>query len=511
MKEWQREIQSLRKHLLPHVEKGVASSPAAACNLLPADLLDIALSRSLRRARHGDEQVAAWLAQSQRQATLKTHRVPLASLEHWRIAPESGNIEHEAGRFFTILGTAVRRRDRYEEAEWDQPYVDQAEIGILGILAAEMEGVLHFCLQAKEEPGNINSIQLSPTVQATYSNYRRSHGGKAPPFVEMFLQAQARDILYSRLQTEDGGRFLYKSNRNMILRCNPASLPALDDHYIWLTLRQIAALLKLDNKINACTRSILAAALQTGVVARRILRPALKACGLEQELDLTLWPDDPPPVLGRARAVTHVRDGHAWLDEQKASTHMHVRNVPLKSLADWRIDQEGYFSHRENRFFRVVGLAVETSGREVARWTQPILENPREGIIGLLVQNIDGHRHLLMQAKAEPGNRPSVQIAPTVQFTPANYLDNLSLEKPFLFDEFLHPRLSRVVPDSRQSEEGARFYREEHLYRILELPEGVSLDPPPNYRWCSLEAIRCLLHAGEQLNSSARSILTCLL
>ena len=34
-------------------------------------------------------------------------------------------------------------------------------------------------MQAKVEPGNINSIQLSPTLQATRSNYTKAHGGIA--------------------------------------------------------------------------------------------------------------------------------------------------------------------------------------------------------------------------------------------------------------------------------------------------------------------------------------------
>ncbi len=508
----QREIESLRRHLLPLIEENVAASPSAFCGLSAPDLLDVVLSRYLPWGRHEREHVNAWLAQAYRHSTLRTERRPLTALDHWRINPESGNIEHEGGRFFTVLGTSVRRRDRFDELEWNQPYVDQPEVGILGILAAQIDGILHFCLQAKEEPGNIHSVQLSPTVQATYSNYRRSHGGKSPPFVDLFLNAAPRDILYSRLQTEDGGRFLYKSNRNMIVRCDPDNLPGLDEHSIWLTLRQIVTLLKQDNTINACTRSILSALLHSGTVALHQLRSALTANGISEEFDFALDASlEDPSSRNRGGTSAHLREVLAWLDEQKASTHLHVRQLPLKALRDWHIDSDGFFSHREGRFFRVIGLSVETSGREVARWTQPILENPREGVIGLLVQTIRGSRHALMQAKAEPGNRPPVQIAPTVQFTPANYLDNLHLGKPFLFEEFQQPSQCRVVSVSRQSEEGARFYRERHLHRILELPPDANLEVPPNYYWCSLEALACLQHMGELLNSSARSILTCVL
>lgn len=503
-----RQLDRIRRELAPAIRDRSATTPRALVGFTPDDALDIALSRTLDVARHEDAHVAAWLAQTYRRSTLQTERVPLAALDKWRINRDTGNIEHETGRFFTILGTKIRQRQHDDELHWNQPFVDQAEVGILGILAAEFDGVLHFCLQAKEEPGNINSVQLSPTVQATYSNYRQSHGGKAPPLVELFLNPRPQDILYSRLQTEDGGRFLYKSNRNMIVRCDPKSLPYSSDHFIWLTLRQIAGLLQRDNKINACARSILSSTLHAAPVARRALHPILKASGLTSTP--AAWPADERPAKP-ADDNAHIRELLAWLDDQKAATHLHVARVPLKDLTDWHIDRDGYYAHKQRRFFRIIGLSVETTGREISKWTQPILENPREGIIGLLVQTIAGRRHLLLQAKAEPGNRPPVQLAPTVQFTPANYLDNTAIEKPFLFDEFLHPLLCKIHSDTRQSEEGARFYREEHLHRILELPEGARLDLPPNYRWFSLEAVRYFLHTGEHLNSCARSILSCLL
>ena len=47
----------------------------------------------------------------------------------------------------------------------------QNEIGILGIIKNIKTN--KYLLQAKVEPGKINKIQISPTVQATRSNYSR--------------------------------------------------------------------------------------------------------------------------------------------------------------------------------------------------------------------------------------------------------------------------------------------------------------------------------------------------
>ena len=175
------------------------------------------------------------------------------------IDPVTGNITHRGGRFFTILGVTARHRREAGDLHWDQPCIDQPEIGILGILAARFDGLLHFCLKAKEEPGHIHGVQLSPTVQATYSNYTGGHGGRRPLLVDYFLHPPADRILVARLQTEDGGRFLYKSNRNLIVRAEDGGPPDLPDRFLWLTLRQICDLMNHDNVINACTRSVLSA------------------------------------------------------------------------------------------------------------------------------------------------------------------------------------------------------------------------------------------------------------
>ena len=198
-----------------------------------------------------------------------------------------------------------------------------------------------------------------------------------------------------------------------------------------------------------------------------------------------------------------------WYDDQRSSQHLMVKRVDLNALSDWGLRPNGTYAHRTGRFFRVIGLSVQSPEREVTGWHQPILENPRQGIIGLLSRTIGGRRYYLLQAKTDVGNRPPVQLAATVQFTPGNYVDNAQLPRPFLFSEFLKPTLGRVVYNALQSEEGARFFRECHLHRVIELDPGRTLAVPDHYRWFSLEAVRFFLHLGETVSSSARSILAC--
>nr|MWN21435.1 hypothetical protein [Leuconostoc lactis] len=64
------------------------------------------------------------------------------------------------------------------------------------------EGVLNFLMQAKIEPGNINAVQISPTIQATKSNFMAKHGGKKPAYLDYFLNAKQHQVIYDQIQSE---------------------------------------------------------------------------------------------------------------------------------------------------------------------------------------------------------------------------------------------------------------------------------------------------------------------
>lgn len=468
-----------------------------AMGIRPDAVSAIEASRGPGQSVHDDAFVDEWIRKSRDNAGLSGMLVPLEALDGWHREMGSGNICHGTGRFFSVIGIHCRHREYRHELEWDQPIIEQPiieqpEIGILGILAKSFDGVIHFCLQAKEEPGNIGGIQFSPTVQATYSNYTAAHGGASPPFLEHFISPPPERIIFARMQTEDGGRFLYKSNRNMIVDAGHDFPRALPEGFIWLTLRQIAGLLKRDNLVNACARSILSSLI--------LADSPVRANGGKG--------GSPGPAAASPAGIWGTLQ---WLDDCRSANHMLARRIGLNELRDWRLDDKGFFSHREKRFFRIVGMKITSAAREVTSWCQPIIENPAPGVIGLLVRKGPLGLEILMQAKAEVGNKSAVQIGPTAQFTQGNYADSGKLRKPFLSDEFLNPKRFAVIHESRQAEEGARFYRECHLHRILMLPKGADLAIPDDYRWLPLSHAQFLVHLGEQVNSCARSILTCLL
>ncbi len=200
-----------------------------------------------------------------------------------------------------------------------------------------------------------------------------------------------------------------------------------------------------------------------------------------------------------------------WLDDERSQNHILAKRLDLNALTEWQKDTKGFFSHKRGKFFKIVGVRTSSPGREVPAWSQPILDNEGTGIIGLLMKKLHGVTYFLMQAKVDVGNRNIVQLGPTVQFNPGNYIDNEKLQKPFLFNEFQRTRKFITVMDTMQAEEGGRFYKEENCHRILMLPDRTELSVPPQYRWIAYAQIQFFLHLGDTVNSSARSILSCLI
>ena len=108
----------------------------------------------------------------------------MSDLKKWNIT--TNKIYHISKKFFQIIGIRVKS-NFYINRSWDQPLVLQNEKGILGILRRKYKGDFQYLMQAKVEPGNINKLQLSPTVQATKSNFSRVHRGKRVKYLNFFL------------------------------------------------------------------------------------------------------------------------------------------------------------------------------------------------------------------------------------------------------------------------------------------------------------------------------------
>ena len=122
--------------------------------------------------------------------------------------------------------------------------------GILGLLKKKINNTPHYLINAKFEPGNYNFIQLSPTVQATFSNIKKAHGGREVKFLEFFKSPYKKNckIIFKQWVSEEGGRLRNKRNLAVMLEYKSNKKIELGSDFKWVTLSQIKELV-LENAI----------------------------------------------------------------------------------------------------------------------------------------------------------------------------------------------------------------------------------------------------------------------
>ncbi|GGS16384.1 NDP-hexose 2,3-dehydratase family protein [Actinokineospora fastidiosa] len=433
----------------------------------------------------GPAEVAGWLAGLADRWWMRVERADLGELAGWQVEPGTGNLRHHTGKFFTVESLSVDLPGA-PVPHWRQPIINQPEIGILGILVREIDGVLHCLMQAKHEPGNPNGLQISPTVQATRSNYTGVHQGKAVPYLEHFRSPER--VVIDIRQSEQGAWFYRKRNRNMVVEVD-----AVEERegFRWLTLGQIAELMSVPDLVNMDARTVLACLPGGGA--------ALARAAADDFTSALVRSADPasPSVHG-------LGDILSWITEVRTHTDLRVERGPLAGLPDWLYD-DGRIAHRTGGFFSVVGVRVEAGGREVAAWSQPMVEPVGTGVIAFLVKAIDGVLHILTHARTEPGYADVTELAPTVQCVPENYAHLPG--RPRFLDEVLTS--SRVRFDTVLSEEGGRFLGARNRYMIVETDADVAPDDP-RYRWLTLHQYEELLRHSFYVNIQARSLVLCL-
>ncbi len=438
-----------------------------------------------------DEEFHAWFAEQRESRVVSVERVPFAEAEGWSFHRDTGNLGHRSGRFFTVEGVEVRDGS----STWSQPVIDQPEIGILGILTTDFDGVPHLLMQAKFEPGNVSVLQLSPTVQATRSNFTGVHGGRRTPYVEYFNGSLPRRVVTDVLQSEQGQWFWRKRNRNMAVRVDP-DVPLLDG-YCWLSVYQVMRFLREENLVNMDARTVLACmgfgpppGAGNGALGRE-LAASHAATG----------PGSAEPALHSMEEVT------THLIEAKTRCAWEPRLTPLNRISGWTTDP-GAIADDEGREFRVIAARVTAEGREVGQWSQPLLEPCGPGLAVFLVRSVSGVLHVLAHALPQPGLTDIVEYAPTVQLSPSGRSWAEFSHTPFM-EEALSEDPERVLYDTVLSEEGGRFHHAQTRYRIVRVDEDAPLREPEGYLWVTLGQFTELLGHAHYLNIEARTLLAC--
>lgn len=409
----------------------------------------------------------------------------------WFYDDYRGEVLNRKRSFFSIIGMR-----KFEDNKFigEQPIIIQPEIGYLGIVCKKINGVLNFLMQAKIEPGNINCVQISPTIQATKSNFTRVHGGKLPTYFELFEHSERYEVIYDQIQSEQAARFYKKRNRNMIMIVDEEF--EIYPNFKWMTLGQIKKLMEVDNLVNMDTRTVLSGIpLITQSVNEEEKAELFKYFG-DKELFYSIFESDPQENL-------------PWIYQQlnnyKMFHDVKTAIIPLNQLVDWKVDTFG-ITCKKQADFMVRYYDIEISGREVQHWSQPLFKAIGMSTFGLLTRVYDEKRQFLVKIKPEIGSFDKVEIGPSVQWEASHYL----------YDDDIVEKLFRKKYESKQdiminvvlSEEGGRFFHEQNKNVIIEIYESELTNLPEDYIWVNYASLNYLVQVNNCLNIQLRNLLS---
>lgn len=434
---------------------------------------------------HDTAEILSWIDGLNRTIEVKLEKVGLDACTNWYYNEHSGQIMHKNNIFFQISGM--------EQTDGGivtvrQPIIYQFGIGYLGIIAKEIDGQLNFLMQAKIEPGNVNRIQISPTLQATLSNFTQQHGGEKPKYLDYFVNAKQHRVLVDQVQSEQSSRFYKKRNRNIIIQVEEEVevLPM----FRWMTIGQIKALMRLDNIVNMDTRTVLSCIPY-----------------FQEDVDCAQYFADPAMYRSMFNSQPfHFSSVYGYLNDYKMYHLIESHPVPLYALPDWEMRGNEFVCKHPNNF-KIVFCDISIEGREVKHWTQPLVEAIGQATFGLVTCVQDGVRKFLVKARHEVGIQDWIELGPTVQHEPicGNVEDAVST----MFFDCLTSGTG-VLFDALLSEEGGRFYQEQNRNVILEMDALQLKSLPDGYFLLDYKTLNLLVQFNNCLNIQLRNLLSLL-
>jgi oxidase EvaA len=413
------------------------------------------------------EDLSIYFQELKNNSKASTDFVGLKDLDLWNF-DLNGNFSHKSGKFFKVSGID------YENI--NSGILLQPEIGTLGLICTLIDGILHFLIQFKGEPGSVDYFQLSPTIQATKSNYSKVHGGALPPYWEEFSELPREQIVYEGILSEQGTRYFQKYSRNVITYSEDILNEI--DNFKWMTLGQLYEFNNIDNSINSCLRSVLS-----------LLNPQmnLKQDILKNENLRYLLNDNKDNYKVESKIQDNIKNFYNEKDD----------------LIEFKTDLDD---------FSIRGLQVNIKGREVSSWYQPIVVEEKTFDYYLFRVIINNKVNYLWRITKEPGYSFGFMYGPTILDT--SYLKNKNdLEK--IKKEFANIAKVSLNKVFTMSEEGGRFWKSiarHHIYDVLldskeELPQEFSIfDEYETYKllesgFLSIEA-RSLLYFANSLRTA---------
>ncbi len=435
------------------------------------------------------EKIEEIIAEKNKNIKVNIHKIPLEKCTNWFL-DETGTIRNTSNSFFQIKGLAYSLNDNIC---LKQPIIIQNEIGYLGIIVKKINGVLHFLMQAKIEPGNINKVQISPTIQATKSNFEQKHGGKKPAYLDYFLNSYKYNIVVDQIQSEQSSRFLGKRNRNIIIDIGDCDIEVLNSHF-WLTLGQIKKLMDVDNLVNMDTRTVLSCIPFWNFKNETILN---ETNNIDSYFYNSIFNNDQIEYVEAFRK----------LNDFKMFNSIKRDLISLKKLDNWEyINNE--FICKEPYNFKVIFCNLNIEGREVKHWCQPLFEATEKALFVLFCAKFGNKYKYLVKLTSEVGSFDTVEYGPTIQLEGNKILEFSNTKLGQIYSKNLAIK-ENIKNDVILSEEGGRFYHEENRNIVLEVDcKELEFLNQNEYVWLDYKTLNFLVQFNNVLNIQLRNLLS---
>ena len=366
----------------------------------------------------------------------KKKKIQLNKTNDWIFSNE---IKHKTGKFFKIFGYLVKTNFP-KKSFYYQPLILQKEIGYLAIFKSIEKNKTYFLLQLKAEPGNKNLIQLSPTIQATKSNYLRVHKGKKTKFIE--FTKNTNNFLLNSNQPEQGSKYKNKYNKNLIIKTR--KFKNLPRNFIWLSIKEIKKLSKKNNILNMDTISIF-------------------SCYLKKV-----------PSNNTVNSFKHIKK--KYLDF-KNKYKIKILKKSISELKGWKQDDYSIYD-KKKKFFKIQSFEINTDFREINNWSQPLISDYGKTLNVLFINQTKSQVHYLCKLILEPGyDLPRFTNTIFIQnYKSKHHINNFLKKHNFL--------LKKKILDVTNSDEGGRFYNNKCKNIVLEV-ENIKKLERQNYVWIS--------------------------
>ncbi len=411
-----------------------------------------------------------WLKNQKKKQKIIVKQKDFSQLKLWKYKPKK--IFHTSKKFFSIIGVRVTS-NFYKHKTWDQPIIYQNGSGILGILRRNISGQPEYLMKANVEPGNINKLQISPTVQATKSNYTRVHGGKKIKYLSNFLKF--KKYLVNIKQTEQGFNYLLKKNKNILIQSN--SKIKASDRYRWIKRDNLISMIKKKNILNMDTLSVF-------------------SCSIKKD--------------NFDKPLVNLSEINLWLKRMNRKYHIKIKKINLIDMKNW-VFTKRKISHNKKSYFSIIGISVLAKSREVSFWSQPIIQHRSTHFAGFITKKINSTVHYLVKFIVEPGYKSGSITCSVKTSNIRNYKNNKNLalkSKLLLKKYFFNNRNCSIKYDSIQSHEGGRFYKSQIRYMVVEISDKDTIKVDENFKWISQNQMISLIKKGL-LDIEARLCFAC--